>query len=364
MKVLFLSYIPAPYRVDFFNELGKRCELTVIFEKKTAGHRDQSWFSSDNRNYQCIFLSDGDSKNNIPKMSVIQHLNSKKYDAIIVHNISTATGILAILYLKIMKIPYYLESDGGFVKDENSTKAKLKKFLMRGAKGYFSTSKSCDEYFLKYGAKVDKLIRYPFTSLSKEDIEHGRIAIESMPDKQTIRKELNMSEERIILSVGQFIHRKGFDVLLRAMKECKNEYGVYIVGGVPTEEFRNLQEKLALEHVHFVGFMGKKELSEYYLASDLFVIPTREDIWGLVVNEAMCYGLPVITTERCGAGQELVINDRNGFLVPVDDVQQLAKRIDDCFDSDKLELFGRQSLEIIKNYSFTEMADYHIRAVQ
>ena len=58
-----------------------------------------------------------------------------------------------------------------------------------------------------------------------------------------------------------------------------------------------------LTNVHFVGFKTKEQLEDYYRAADLFVLPTREDIWGLVVAEAMAYGLGVITTNRCNAGR-------------------------------------------------------------
>lgn len=56
------------------------------------------------------------------------------------------------------------------------------------------------------------------------------------------------------------------------------------------------------------------------MAADIFVHPTREDIWGLVVNEAMAKGLPVITTDRCVAGLELIKNESVGRIVPVENI--------------------------------------------
>ena len=63
-----------------------------------------------------------------------------------------------------------------------------------------------------------------------------------------------------------------------------------------------------------MSFMTKKELADWYQAADLFVMPTREDVWGLVVNEAMAYGLPVISSDMCGAASEMVKNGYNGYI--------------------------------------------------
>ena len=54
-------------------------------------------------------------------------------------------------------------------------------------------------------------------------------------------------------------------------------------------------------------------------------MPTREDIWGLVINEAMAYGLPIITTDNCLAGLELIKNEENGYIIPVNNTELLAQ---------------------------------------
>ena len=99
----------------------------------------------------------------------------------------------------------------------------------------------------------------------------------------------------MILAVGQFIHRKGFDVLLQAARTMDKNIGIYIVGGKPTEEYLQIQKENNLTQIHFEGFKTKEELAMYFKAADIFVHPTREDIWGLVINESMAYGLPVVT---------------------------------------------------------------------
>ena len=73
--------------------------------------------------------------------------------------------------------------------------------------------------------------------------------------------------------------------------------------------------------------MKKPELATYYQAADLFVFPTREDIWGLVINEALSFGLPVITTRKCVAGVEMIKEGVNGSIVSEDNVEQLECKI-------------------------------------
>ena len=162
----------------------------------------------------------------------------------------------------------------------------------------------------------------------------------------------------MILAIGQFIHRKGFDILMQAASSVRPDAGIYIVGGEPTEEYKHLRQELGLTNVHFLGFQKKEQLAKIYKASDLFVLPTREDIWGLVINEAMAYGLPVVTTDRCVAGLDLVKNGVNGYIVPIEDAETLAEKLNQVLDGD-MEKMGAASLEAIRPYTLENMAKTH-----
>ena len=163
----------------------------------------------------------------------------------------------------------------------------------------------------------------------------------------------------MILSIGQFIHRKGFDVLLKAAAKLQPGADIYIVGGEPTQEYQELYQQLGLQNVHFLGFMKKERLLKFYQASDLFVLPTREDIWGLVVNEAMAFALPVITTDRCVAGLTLVEDGVNGYIVPVGDVDALAEKMNLAMSGD-LAAMGAAALEKVRPYTIENMVNTHI----
>lgn len=357
MKILFLTNIPSPYRVDFFNELGKYCELTVAFEGESATDRDKKWKAAEFQNFKAIFLKGIRTKSDQFLCFDIIKVIKGGFDRIIVGGYSTPTGILAIEYMKIHRILFWIEADGGMISQDSRIKFWIKKHFISTASGWFSSGRVTTEYLEYYGAAKEKIHLYSFSSLLKADI------LETVPSaevKEKARKKLGMSEDGIVISVGQFIPRKGFDVLLNAWKKIPDSYGLYIIGAEPTEEYLKLQKSLALKNIHFVGFKNKRELKEYYIAADLFAFPTREDIWGLVINEAMANGLPVITTNKCVAGLELVEDSVNGYIVPVEDGKALAEKIIYVLDNDDIRRkMEKNSLNKIKKWTIENMAKQH-----
>ena len=357
---MFISNVPSPYRVAFFNELGKHCLLTVLFEKSTSDERDESWKKYSFDNFSGIIMN-GKSVNTDSAIcfDVIKYLKCLDYDEVICSDFSSPTGILAVNYMRRKKISYYLEADGGFPGVSTGLKYHLKHAIIKGAKGYFSTSDSLDEYFLMYGAKMSQLIRYPFSSVYDSDVLSELM---SESDKKNLRQELSIPEDRVLIAVGQFIYRKGFDLLIEATKELPSDVGVYIVGGSPSQELLDVKEKNNLCNLHFLQFMDKANLFRYYQAADAFVLPTREDAWGLVVNEAMACGLPVVTTDRCGAGVTMIEEGISGYVVPVNDKQQLAAalvrlaRLEDA----KLREMGQKAIEEARKYTIETMVEAHL----
>lgn len=356
MKVLWLTNIPSPYRVEFFNEFGKYCDLTVLFEKKSSDERDKSWDNFNTDNFKAIYLKGknvGVAEAFCPE--VIKYIN-RTYDHIIVTNFSDPTGMLAIMFLRAKKISYIVESDGGFPGSGRGVKEGIKKWLLSGAHLYFSTAAEHDKYYLTYGAKPEELIRYPFTSLHEIDVRNQPV---SEQEKLELREKLGIKEEKILLSVGQFIYRKGYDILFNALCKLDSSIGCYIIGGKPTDDYIRIVKAHNLSNVHFIDFKLKDDLKEYYKAADLFVHPTREDIWGLVINEAMAQGLPVVTTDHCVAGLELIKDNSLGQIVAVEDYEALAAAIK--YELNNLsEERSVQVLKRIKQYTVEQMAKVHI----
>ena len=363
MNVLFVTNVPSPYRVDFFNELGKSVELTVIFERHGASDRDKQWQGDKAQHFTEIYTEDkpiGIDRSVGRNLTKI--LKSLKFDHLIISGYASPAVMLAIAYCRTHCIPYYIESDGGFNKKDQFPKSILKKFMLRGANGHFVTCEEYRNYLLSLGVNSECIYKYPFTSVKQAEILNKPLAVD---EKSVLRKKLGIKEEKIVLSVGQFIHRKGFDVLIEAARKLPDSIGIYFVGGVPTEEYTALVGKYHLRNIHFCGFKDKAALREYYLAADVFVLPTREDIWGLVVNEAMACGLPVITTDRCIAGLELIKNGVNGYIVPVEDVNTLCVTIQNCYSALKRqEGMAEAALQVMRKYTIENMAEVHDQLIK
>ncbi len=356
MKVLWLTNIPSPYRVSFFDELGKHCDLTVLFERGASDERDESWKQFSVTNFKAIFLkgiSTGVAESLCP--SVVKYLK-QDYDHIVITNFSDLTGALAILYLRLKRKSYELESDGAFPGNGKGWKEKIKRFLIKGANKYFSTAELHDCYYQTYGGEIDRIVRYPFTSVWAKDVLQAPVSREQ---KIKLRTRLGMTEEHVVLAVGQFIHRKGFDILIKAAARLSDNVGIYIVGGKETEEYARLRSEYGVENIHFREFVVKEKLMSYYEAADLFVHPTREDIWGLVVNEALAKGIPVITTNRCVAGLQLIKDNYNGFIVEVENELSLAEAIKMGLNNEKMCI---GALESASQYTLEKMAASHMGA--
>ena len=170
MKILIISNIPSPYRIDFFNELGKHVDLTVVFEARNAKGITFNWNVDSIKNFKVVFLKEGFINEKRINFKILKYIKKNTYDHIIITSYVYLTEMAALLVLKARRIPYYLEIDGGLIRQENILKKSYKKLLISNAKGYFSPSKLSDDYLVHYGAKRNLIFRYPFTSLNKSDI--------------------------------------------------------------------------------------------------------------------------------------------------------------------------------------------------
>lgn len=358
MKVLVLWRGPSPYRVDFFNELGKLCDLTVLFERtpKQIPDKERSWFHENFDHFKGIYLKSWNIGKDVMSFQQFKYLwNSKNYDYIIIGMYSTWIQTLSIFFMKFFRIPYILNSDGGFIKQESKLVYQIKHFLISGASAYLASSNGTAEYLQYYGASK-KITIYPFTTSFKKDV----CKINSLDEKTYFRKKIEAKEKIIVLFSGQFIYRKGIDILLKAANKIDKDCGIYIVGGKPTSEYLAIVSQNKLTNIHFVDFKTPKELADYYKAADIYVLPTREDIWGLVINEAMSYGLPVITTNKCLAGVELIENGKNGYIIPEENSTELAKYINILVkDRDLRELMRDNNKRKIQDYTIENMAKCH-----
>ena len=334
MKVLFQCNAISPYRNNFFNELAKYVDLTVVYETENSEHkhRDKKWFDGLKVEYNKVKLE----KKNFLKFTYgdISKVLDKSYDYVILGNYLSLTGIKTLKLCKKLKIKMGVSADGAIVKKDNPISYLLKSHILKKAKFFLSPSSWTDEYFKKYSKKTS-IYRYKFTSIQNSDI------------KEYVERE--NSKEVKILTVGQFIYRKGFDILLEIAPKINAK--ILICGGEPTQEYLDLVKS---DNVSFLGFKTKEELSLEYQKADIFVLPTREDVWGLVINEAMNYSLPILTTTTCVAGVELLDKE---YLFDYTDKVVFISKLNNLISNYELRLeLGKKNNEKIKSYTLENMA--------
>lgn len=358
-RVLFITNYPSPYRVNFYDELGKYLDVTVLFadrvEQKVT--RDAAWFEESRGGFRMVQLKKRILTVHGRDLCVdVTQWVRKDFDAIVVCGYSSPTAVLAMAYMRLHKIPFYMEVDGGLIRPDSKLKYEIKKRLVTLPNAWISSGRYTTKYLTHYGADESKIQYYPFSSLWERDIPES---VPSAQEKQKLRQKLNIREEKMVISVSRFIPSKRLDMLIRSAAELGDLVGIYLIGGEPTEEYLRIQKELGAENVHFISFLKKDCLAEYYRAADLFALPTQTDVWGLVINEAMAQGLPIVTTDRCVAGLELIESGRNGYIIPVDDQKALTEAIRTALGGDCAAM-GASAQETIRPYTIENMAKAHV----
>lgn len=357
MKILFISNIPSPYRVDFFNELGKKVDLTVLFEAKRAHGINFDW--NDNYlNFKTIFLSEGEIQERKYNFQILKEIKKDKYDVIFATNYSYRTELIAYLKMVFCKIPFVLEIDGGILKPESKLLYLVKRFMLTKPITIMSPSYKSDDFLKHYGVNEKKIYRYAFSSLWEKDIVPQILSEE---EKNRIKMEKGYGDVPVILCVSQVIHRKGIDILINALNQIQDEYSCVIIGERPDDNYFNEVNREKNDKTFFVDFKSKDELKQYYLMADFFVLPTRFDVWGLVVNEALANGLPVITTTSCVAGTELIIDGENGFLIEKENMNILSEKIQFLLKEKAYrQKMSQVALKSIGDYTIEKMVENHV----
>lgn len=359
MRVMFLTNIPSPYRVAFWNMLGTKCDLTVVFE--SVNEKNRQWEVESGTNFKSVFLKGFSVATQFHiNYGIIRHIKRFKYDVIVISGYAAPTDMMAIDYLLRKDMPFIFSADGGFKKTGGNPLIRdIQRHFISNATLYMSSGTMCDEYFLSHGVDSNKIRHYNFSSIVKADLN----APISLPARENSLKRKYGLKDKIVISVGQFIHRKGFDILLDIWGHMKaQDISLLLVGGGPDEKlYRRMIKECDLKNVVIVDFLPKAKLFELYRISNLFAFPTRYDIWGLTLGEAMVCGLPVISSPCAAAAYDLVVEGKNGYMENLDNPIAWARRIEEMIYDDELcKSFGAESLRMMQDYTIEHMADdYH-----
>ena len=117
-------------------------------------------------------------------------------------------------------------------------------------------------------------------------------------------------------------------------------------------ECKTFIKKNKLNNISLLGFVNQMEIRKYYKISDLLILPSIYETWGLTINEAFCFKIPVICTSNCSAANDLIINGKTGFTYKSGDILQLKNKVSKILKNNKLHRTMSQNIEKkIKAYS-------------
>lgn len=359
MRVLILTTVMAPYRMKLFELLGEQCDLTVCFEVKNDVVRNDNWYFRKSNNFTSVELKKWEKGTNVIHWDILKIMRGVKPHLIVLYEYSTKTSFLLSIIARSFRIPYLINCDGAFI-SRNWLKKQIKKMEISNAAGLLAGSDSARQYFKYYNGKEKNIYSHNFTSLYVNDILSEVL---SSDEKSKRKKELDLLDKKTVISVGNFVKEKGFMELIHAWKNVNKDYQLVIIGsGKQKKEYLKYIQKESLNNVKILDFMQYKDLKKYYIASDLFILNTKSDVWGLVINEAMSCGLPVITTDMCIAGLELIKDGENGYIIHTGNKDEIIESIKTVFeDEDRLLEMSKNSLETIREYTIENIAISHMK---
>lgn len=359
-RALFITNIPSPYRVDFFSFLQKnypQYEFHVLFSG--AGMENRKW-SVELRglsNYTIlksktiIIRKRFDDRYVFVPVGVERALAEIKPDAVFAMEYNP-TILCAVHWCRRKKIPFVSWTDGTLHSERHIGRVQrlARAYVIKRAAAFVASSTASREAQIAYGADEKKC----FLSYLTVDIH------------KYLREKSDYGG-RQLLYVGSLIQRKGLDLLLPALEKTPEDIRLVIVGeGQEKEALTEQAAKLGIsDRIEFRGYVEGEALRELYNASDIFVLPTREDCFGLVILEAMCASLPVVSSKYADGAADLIEEDGNGKIVDPEDTDAFAGGIEELFsDEERLARMGKRSYEKAQEFAFDRVAEGCVEALE
>ncbi|NIJ53722.1 glycosyltransferase family 4 protein [Dyadobacter arcticus] len=240
----------------------------------------------------------------------------------------------------------------------------VKKCMISPANGFFCFGKSSANYIEKLGINPSRIL----------------VRNAAVVDEETIRSRFEMAKEvieapeniaRQFIYVGRLAPEKNLELMIRAFKGMlKNSvtdpgWNLLLVGNGPARlELEKLGADLGLKgRVIFAGGFPWYQIPEWLAKSDVLILPSKSEPWGLVVNEAMICGMPVIVSQKCGCVDDLVKNERNGFIFDPKNQKELENAMQHFVENpEKIAAMGSESLKLIAPFSSAKVASKMIES--
>jgi glycosyltransferase involved in cell wall biosynthesis len=295
--------------------------------------------------------------------SVVQWIVTQRYDAVLVYGWARATNLLAIGAALASNMPLLLRGETNLLNSLPSFKRRFKaavlKPLFAVTSGFLSIGRHNTEFYRAWGVPAGKIYLTPY---SVDNDYWLAQAAQFSACKSQLKGDLGFGPETpVILFSGKLISTKRPLDLLQAFESVSKRLPcglVFLGDGQLRGQLEGYARDRGLTNVKFVGFKNQTEIAPYFAMSDVFVLPSGFEPWGLVVNEALCFGLPVIASDKVGATGDLVLPGVNGFIYPAEDVAALTAHLEELLLNPTLrQSAGRASRKLIQKWGIPQVVE-------
>ena len=292
-----------------------------------------------------------------------------KFDVLWIHGYLFVTHLLAALTQRARRRPLLWREEQTLLHSRAPWKSAVKSVALRFlfSRGYALYIGTENRRWLEhYGVPAERLFFAPY---SVDNAALQRQAADLRGRRDELRAELGIAPGApVILTVGRLIPKKQPLLLLEAFAQVRRGRActLLVVGTGPLEAaMRQRVEHQGIPDVVFAGFRGQGQIPAMYAAADVFALVSRvNETWGLVVNEAMNFGLPVVVSDKVGSSTDLVRSGRNGFVVGADDQDALVDALATLVSSESLRIaYGQASRAAIAGWNHDRAAEGVIDAV-
>ena len=314
--------------------------------------------------YKSIFLGARSSKRNIGGFwslmvpEIWNEIRNGRYDIVWIHGYSFFAFILALIAAKKSKSKVFLRGETHLRLKRNFLKESLHKIILkilfRFYDGFFAIGTANKEYYLKMGVPYEKIFLIPYTI---DNSYFYNLTKNSSADSIYLDK-VNQDIPTILFA-SKFMKRKNPLLLLESSKLLSKRnirHNLVFVGsGEMENEMRNFIRQNDLKNVFLEGFINQSLLPKIYSESDIFVLPSVNEPWGLIVNEVMAAGMPVVVSSEVGCVDDLIKHGVNGFKFEAGNSDELSNYLAKLIsDKDLIKEMGLASQTIISRWSYEE----------
>ncbi len=384
LRIAALVSHPIQYQAPLFRELSQRpgVDLTVFFcsEWGVGRHLDPdfgsefAWDSPLLDGYRHVFLKPlraGVEPNafwRVANFDIFRRLSESHWDAVWIHGWSYLSHWLCFAGSRLKGIPILLRGETNGLTEPAGIKYLIKRSVLKGlfanVSAFLAIGRRNGDYYQSFGIPSQKIFRAPY---AVDNASFGSAANRCERSRREIRRAHGIAEDPpLVLFSGKLIPRKGPMDLLLACRELNRRRPVSLAfagDGSERERLSAAARDLGLPGAHFLGFKNQSDLPACYSMADVFVLPSLWEQWGLVVNEAMAGGLPVITSDTVGCALDLVDEGVNGYTFPAGNITALANKLGLVLESpERARAMGEASAKIIRGYSVGAAADGVIAA--